>query len=831
MLNRKRAFWATTALFTGLLAAGTASAQSTGTIATESETRVDDVVVTGRRGPLSIDGAIVAETIGKTRSTITQDYLQTQAPGQTVLQSLNLIPGLVFNNADPYGSSGGNVRLRGFDGNRVSLTFDGIPLNDTGNYAIYTNQQLDPELIQQASINQGTTDVDSPTASAVGGTINYTVSRPTLDPQVQVVSGLGEFNYGRVFLRADTGEFGPWGTTAYATVSYTNYDKFKGPGELEKTQFNGRVYQDLGNGNFASISGHYNRNRNNFYNNFINQANFAAGTYLENDINCFRPLGVNGTVQNESNQSVRILSDGTTALGSCTNYHGLRINPSNTGNIRGQFSYGLTDNLRFTFDPSYQFVMANGGGFTLVSERDDRLDRAGPVGVDLNGDGDTLDNVGLYTPSNTNTNRYGVTSSLIWDVNDDHRFRVAYTVDYGRHRQTGEATRFTQFSEPLNVFGGQRLYGDPTQRVLAVDGYHFRSRDRASIAELQQFAVEYRGQFFDDALTVRIGARAPEFTRELNQYCFSQNGRSTVRCTSETPTVTLANGNVRFASTGTTEWIAPYSTTLSYDEILPNVDANFRFGNGHSIYASYAEGLSAPRTDNLYQPKRNADGSLSFSSVLPETSQSFDLGYRYASSRSIVSVALWQTSFQNRIVSSRDLDPASPFFNEFIDRNLGDVEQWGLDAQAGYELFDGFSVYASAAYNDSEVQDDIQTGPATFLLTKGKTIVETPDWTFAGRVDWQATPDFNVGLQGKYVGRRFSTDINDEEFPEYTVFDLDARYDLTDTFGIKNAFIQLNVINLFEERYQANISTGNSGFRTGSEGSPRTAMITLGTTF
>ncbi len=831
MLNRKRAFWATTALFTSLLAAGTASAQSTGTIATESETRVDDVVVTGRRGPISIDGAIVAETIGKTRSTITQDYLQTQAPGQTVLQSLNLIPGLVFNNNDPYGSSGGNVRLRGFDGNRVSLTFDGIPLNDTGNYAIYTNQQLDPELIQQASINQGTTDVDSPTASAVGGTINYTVSRPTQDPQVQVVSSLGEFNYGRVFLRADTGAFGPWGTTAYTTVSYTNYDKFKGPGEMEKTQFNGRLYQDLGDGNFASVSAHYNRNRNSFYNNFITQAQFAANTYLENDIACFRPLGVNGTVQNEGSGSTRILSNGTTATGSCTNYHGLRINPSNTGNIRGQFSYGLTDSLRFTFDPSYQFVMANGGGFSTVSERDDRLDRAGPVGVDLNGDGDTLDTVGLYTPSNTNTNRYGVTSSLIWDVNDDHRFRVAYTIDYGRHRQTGEATRFTQFSEPLNVFGGQRLYGSPGDRVLAVDGYHFRSRDRASIAELQQFAVEYRGQFFDDALTVRIGARAPEFTRELNQYCFSQDGRSTVRCTSETPTVTLANGNVRFASTGTTEWIAPYSTTLSYDEILPNVDANFRFGNGHSIYASYAEGLSAPRTDNLYQPARNADGSLSYSTVLPETSQSFDLGYRYAAAGSIVSVAVWQTSFQNRIVSSRDLDPASPFFNEFIDRNLGDVEQWGFDAQVGYELFDGFSAYLSAAYNDSEVQDNIQTGPTTFLATAGKTIVETPDWTFAGRVDWQVTPDFNLGLQGKYVGRRFSTDINDEVFPEYTVFDLDARYDLTDTFGISNAFVQLNVTNLFDERYQANISTGNSGFRTGSEGSPRTAMITLGTTF
>ena len=50
MTNRKQLFWATTALMSGLLMAGAASAQSTGTEATE----VSDVVVTGQRGPRNI---------------------------------------------------------------------------------------------------------------------------------------------------------------------------------------------------------------------------------------------------------------------------------------------------------------------------------------------------------------------------------------------------------------------------------------------------------------------------------------------------------------------------------------------------------------------------------------------------------------------------------------------------------------------------------------------------------------------------------------------------------------------------------------------------------
>lgn len=899
MTNRKRVFWATTALFSGLMVAGAASAQSSGTVATEGAAELDTVVVTGSRTPV-ITG-IIAQTVPKTRSSISQEFISTQTSGQTILQSLNLVPGLNFVNADPYGNSGGNIRLRGFDGNRVSLTFDGMPLNDTGNYAVFTNQQLDAELIQRASVNQGTTDVDSPTASATGGTISFLSARPLEEAGIQVNSSIGEFNYGRVFLRADTGAFGPWGTTAYVAASRTEYDKFRGPGELEKTQFNGKVYQDLGgDGNFVSLAGHFNRNRNAaFFNNYT-LANFASGVEpLENDIACFRPFGGTGTVQDENTQSTRIQSDGSIATGSCGSAINLRINPSDTGNVRGQFSYALTDNLRFTFDPSYQYVLATGGTtFSTLFERDDRLDQNrlnnnsatgltaitpaqcltplfNATGRDLNGDGDTCDNVIIYAPSLTNTNRYGISSSLIWDLNEDHRIRAAYSLDYGRHRQTGEGSFLSRDVQPASPFSTD---GAPDQAVTGRDGSVYRFRDRFSIAELQQFAVEYIGDFFNDSLTVNIGVRAPEFTRELNQYCFSQNGTSNVRCTTETPASTLASGNVTFASTGTTQFIPPYQAELNYDDVLPNVGAVYRFGGGHSIYASYAEGLSVPRTDNLYQPIRNlTDNSIDFSAVQPETTKAYDLGYRFRDARLIVQAAVWYIDFENRIVNSLDNDPASPTFGFFVDRNVGAVKQQGFDGQLGYIFSDRFALNLSASYNESELQDNLFVGnfnctsanqvagstpvcPVApgftaiplFLPTQGKTLVETPDWTFSGRADFDVTDDLSVGLQAKYVGERFATDVNDEVSDSYVVADLDVRYDLTDRFGIRGAYVQLNVNNLFDEDYLGNISTGanalpavattdprvpanianRNGFaRTYSLGSPRTAQITLGMKF
>ncbi len=88
-----------------------------------------------------------------------------------------------------------------------------MPLNDTGNYSVYSNQQLDAELIERAGVNLGTTDVDSLTASATGGTINYITRKPGHEFGGVVDASIGDVNYRRAFLMLDTGDVRPVGTS------------------------------------------------------------------------------------------------------------------------------------------------------------------------------------------------------------------------------------------------------------------------------------------------------------------------------------------------------------------------------------------------------------------------------------------------------------------------------------------------------------------------------------------------------------------------------------------------------------------------------------------
>jgi iron complex outermembrane receptor protein len=829
----------------GFAMAGAAHAQSTGTQQVEEK---NEIVVTGQRGPRSLEGLLAADSAAKTRSVVTQDYIATQSAGQTIMQTLNLTPGLNFTNDDPYGSSGGNVRLHGLDGNHIGLLIDGVPLNDAGNYAIYPNQQLDPELIEQANVNASSADADTATASSTGGIINYTTLRTAPDLGVILKQSFGDFQFSRSFGLLQTGQFGPWGTSAWLSANYQRSNKFKGPGNLEKKQFNFRIQQPLRDKDFISVTGNYNENRNDFF--YL--ANLATSTGFcdiaktkacpaQVDASPFGweidypAVWVPPTVRPGVADSVPFSNS------AIQGFYGLKINPSNTGTLRGSSSFALGDRLTLTVDPAFNYVLANGGGTTNAVEA--ATNSSAPLrgaattfptctvgtvttGRDLNGDGDCMDTVQVYSPSTTNTYRYDVNSSLIWNITDKQLVRFAYAWDYGRTRQTGEWGFITSSGFPEEVFSGKPGHGRP---VLAADGNTIvQKRDRFSIATLNQPSIEYRGRFLDDALSVSLGVRAPFLKRELHQFCFTPtNSTSFVYCTGEIPTAPAADGTVGFATQGSTRYFRPYAATKKFDDILPNAGVSYRFAENNMVFVSYTEQQSAPKVDNLYTLTKT--GALG--DVLPETSQSYDFGYRYQSGTVLASLSGYFSEFHNRIVSTRD-----PTDDTIIDRNVGDVQIRGADAQLGVRVTDPLFVYASATYTDSELQDNLFVGgtaifpgaglAAGFAPTKGKELVETPRWMFGARAQLDLGM-FQFGLQGKYVGKRWVTDVNDLRVDSYTVADLDITWRL-DELGAKGSSIQINATNIFDERYYASLKGTQTSSTPGAPGGPNSS--TTGTT-
>ncbi len=235
-------------------------------------------------------GLVGDQTAPKSRVSLGSEYLSTQPAGQTLFKAINQLPGVNFTDSDPYGTSGGNLRIRGFDGSRVSVTFDGVPFNDSGNYALFTNQMLDPELVDRVDVNLGTTDVDSPTASATGGTVAYRTKRPTEEFSSELVLSGGGNNYPRGFLRIDTGEWAAGEPRLSCPLPTRSTTSSRARARWRRSSSTSRFARTSRTATSSRCGLHYNENRNAFYRNASLLSFEQFGLGYENLESCTRDL-------------------------------------------------------------------------------------------------------------------------------------------------------------------------------------------------------------------------------------------------------------------------------------------------------------------------------------------------------------------------------------------------------------------------------------------------------------------------------------------------------------------------------------------------------------
>jgi iron complex outermembrane receptor protein len=878
-----------TKLFTGVAFAamiipGAAFAQSTGS----QDFDQGDVVVTAARPNKGIAGVQIPDS-PKAKGVLTQEFIARQTPGNTILDTINMLPGVSFQNNDPFGSAGGTLTIRGFDSSRISLTFDGVPLNDTGNYAVYSNQQLDPELIEQVNVNYGSTDVDSPTAAASGSTVNYRTIVPTDKFGVRVVGSVGDYNFFRVFGVVNTGVFTSFGTKAWISASSANNNVvFNDFGKINKSQYNARLYQPIGsNGDFISLSGNYNVNRNNFFgsaplrfdNNVFSQITKpdagapVAGTRTDPTISASNPFLVTGAVRTPGTGSSNRFPLGRDELpyhvarcnvaaarsgvadttNSCGTSFDERYNPSNTGNIRFGSKFTLAPSLVLTVDASFQYVKANGGGTVTGKEQTTTVGGVAYQGFvggsyyfgrDLNGDGDTLDSVIELAPSQTVTHRYGLLSTLRYDIDDNNTVRINYSHDYGRHRQTGELAPLLLNGFPTDVF-------PINSPLLAANGTIVEKRDRLSFATLDQVSGEYRGKF--GGLTVNVGVRAPWFKRDLTNYCFTTSASGFVDCLGTGNTA--ANATYATANPG---YSAPQQRVYKYNRVLPNAGLTYKFAGSFSAYFNYSKGLQVPGTDNLYNAFYFARNSSS-ANPTPETSDNFDGGIRYTTSTVQAVLSPWYTRFTNRLASAYDPDSQTTTY-----RNLGRVDKYGIDASVSWRPIPEVTAYVFGSYLKSEIKNNVSLGncPTTLTtanttnnctvagapilaMTAGKRESGSPTYTFGGRLAGSLGP-IDLAIQAKRTGPRYLNDQNvanlqctaslvnsicptaaatpvgytgtrgfayqvyPAKTPAYTQVDIDARLKLGWAGLNDTTYLQLNVQNVFNEYYVGGFSGGST---------------------
>jgi iron complex outermembrane receptor protein len=859
-----------------------AFAQTTGQQQMDAQT----IIVTGTRTQ-AVGGVEVPKST-KAKEVLTSELIQHQTPGQSIDEVINMLPGVSFQNNDPYGTSGGTLTIRGFDNTRISQTFDGLPLNDTGNYALFSGEQLDPELINQVNVNLGTTDVDSPTASATGSTVNYTSRNPTEDFHVRLQGSVGSYDYFRMFGVIDTGNFTSIGTRAWLSASHEeNTNPFQRTSKTNKYQYNAKIYQPIGShGDFIWIGGNWNHNINGNFSSVPLRTDLILNPVPTGTTPTVRPVGsgagnrfpLTRAERNYTFAPCQVaqgrfgVADSPNTCGAAFDYS---FNPSDNGNIRMNSRFTLADNLFLTVDAGYQYVKANGGNSAVRGNEPLGTSRGtggntqtatnliGFIGgqpsfggVDLNGDGDKLDGVEVYAPSQTQTHRLDFVAGLLYNITPDQTVRINYSYDRGRHRQTGEVG-------PLAP-DGHAIYVYPVDHpMLDATGNPIEKRNRLSYAILHQVSGEYRGSFLDNRLTVDLGLRVPFFKRNLNNYCVTESNGTFVDCFNDPASQT------RFLAVHP-DYTPPTHRDFKYSKPLPQAGLTYDFTPHVGLFTNYSRGVSVPSTDSLYQFLGLPAGTAI---PKPEVTDNFDLGVRYRSSRVQAQLTGWYTIFTNRLASAFD-----PDLNITVFRNLGTVHKYGIDANFSYRVTPQITLTGFGSILKSKILDNLlqancsaanvtahtngctAAGQPIFALTAGMRESGAPTYTFGGRIQGDFGP-LELGIQAKRTGKRFINDQNLPVFqctaatspfgaqtqvldcpstanrfqvygataPAYTTVDLDARISLKAIGGNDRTYLQLNITNLFDKLYVAGFGGNTSQFSIPFAfiGSPRAISGTL----
>ncbi len=272
--------------------------------AAAADDNAESIVVEASKGHNSADGVtglqpggglIKKETAPKSSSSVTKDFIQKQAPAQSPFQLVDLLPGVVVSEVDPWGLSGGQLSMRGLDQTEMAFIWEGSPISDVGVYTTYPSEFADNENLEELTLQQGSSNIDTPTINGSGGLFTFHDRDPQLNFGGLADYGYGTWKYNRGFIRLDSGLIGNTGIRAFISYSHQHDRAWRGSGTDEKSHIDFKVVKEWGEGNRVSLVGAYQWSTQNSYTSptLAQWAEFGRsfnydGTYTPGDSNYWK---------------------------------------------------------------------------------------------------------------------------------------------------------------------------------------------------------------------------------------------------------------------------------------------------------------------------------------------------------------------------------------------------------------------------------------------------------------------------------------------------------------------------------------------------------------
>lgn len=693
--------------------------------------------------------AVTVVSRGETRQvqSISSVDLKQAVPGTSALKILGELPGVQFQSSDPFGAYewSTQITLHGFDQSRLGFTLDGIPLGNMS-YSVTNGMQvsraISTENIASVELAQGAGALGTASNSNLGGTIQYYSADPDEKAGVRFNQMVGSDSAARSYVRLDTGDH--HGFSMYVSYTGSDTDKWKGYGAQKYQQVNLKALYQWGDGNRISL--------------FADESDRHEHDYMDLSKTSAKALGYNYDY---------LQPNWKTALQMANAYHNTGAYGGVANGYPGSMA-GLPADYDW-LDASYY----SGGGI-----RRDYL-------TGLNGQFTLSDHSTLEATVYDQTSKGEGQWTTPYVSSPASGLPVSMrTTDYALDRLGGTADwKYTVGNNDIVVGLWLEQAQNTTERnYFNLYGpfsnlFDFYSRDTPFHRDFLQKYTMQTGMayaqdtlhFLDDRLTVNFGSKALY---------------ANTKAQSLVATSSYAQGQI-----------------AAHSGFLPQVGVDYKIDQHQDIYASYSKNIDAYGMLPFSTSQSAFDSSKS--TLKPESSQTYELGYRVQTGQFEASADLYYTHFANRLLATTPCSAIQTCAS--VLSNVGGVKSKGADVAVVWHPSRHVRWLNSVSWNNSKYQNDYLNGGV--VETRGKYVVGIPSWMYSSTLNLRFG-HLSFDLDGKYTGRRYITYTNDSSVGGYWLFNAGVNYDFGRVIrDVEDISVGFNVYNLGNQRYFASVGT------------------------
>jgi iron complex outermembrane receptor protein len=767
----------------------------------------------------SADGGgivVIGERVARGNNVVGAAQLEALPAAQNIVDAIKLVPGVQIRggdaaNNDPWSYA---INIRGFEVNlrnsKIGQTLDGVPLFNASYYLGGAPAQkfILSEDVARSQVNQGTADVGSPAAAALGGTIAYVSRDPGEEAGGLVRATFGSFDSQRFFGRYDTGVmFG--NTRAYVAIADLEAPLWphngSTPAAIEQFAVEGKSVSE-----FEALT------------------LTLYGSYNDSDddpiIEATRAF-INGTgFKEDGSVAVFNTQDAAANENWADEWAAVRENTL----LYAKFDVNVNDVFSFDVTPYAQrnegvgefippairprFITVGGVNQQVVFGGVEVGSSARATRVNAAGFGVQPYNAGVERTYLALDGTTTVRSSDCFNVDNSLKLNAttgqalcssaqSYRNSLYYHRRMGVVAngqldlgahdvRFGAWYENLDRDFGRvwRQYADIRQGPVGIGGIYRRDFDQHFETDLWKFYIA-DDWAVNDRLTVSFG---------LQHYLVDIEGTSV-----EAPSSATALN--QFDANGNQVSTRKLAVNSDSDELLPAIGAVYDASDSLQLFAGWSRNFGA--IGDWALEKTGTD----LNSLEPEVTNNYEAGFRFRGDRVRGALTVYRNEYDDPIVFlTNDFAVGTPGINYSAGTGgtyfniSGGIETTGVEGSVEFELSENLSAYLAASYIDATYTNDFRAasyGGNPVEVRGGSTVAGTPDVIVQAALNYTDGP-FTARLSARNVGEAPGDAANTPALimPSYTVVDLSARYrfELEDSRYLE---VAAGVNNLTDERY------------------------------